>query len=236
VVSLFAGELGQPPGGFPKALQKKVLKDREPITVRPGSLLAAVDLEDERRKLNEGHEHAVTDFDLASYLMYPKVFSEFRRHREEFGDLSVLPTHVFFYGMRPEEEIVVRMADGRRVVIRYLTMGDTDDRGYRRVFFEANGQPNSVLVQDRSSESAPHENEKADTGNPAHVGAPMPGVISTIAVEVGQEVQRGDTLLTIEAMKMETAIKAERDATIKRIVARIGEQFDAKDLLVEFES
>ena len=236
VVSLFAGELGQPPGGFPKALQKKVLKDREPITVRPGSLLAAVDLDDERRKLNEGHEHPVTDFDLASYLMYPKVFSEFRRHREEFGDVSVLPTHVYFYGMRPEEEVVVTMKDGRRVVIRLLATGDTDDRGYRRVFFEANGQPSSVLIQDRSSASAHHENEKVDTGNRLHVGAPMPGVISTIAVEVGQEVQRGDTLLTMEAMKMETSIKAERAAIIKRVVARIGEQFDAKDLLVELES
>jgi len=236
VVSLFAGELGQPPGGFPKALQQKVLKDREPITVRPGALLAAVDLEDERRKLNEGHEHPITDFDLASYLMYPKVFTEFRRHREEFGDLSVLPTHVYFYGMRPEEEIVVTMGDRRRVVIRFLTMGDTDDRGYRRVFFEVNGQPSSVQVQDRSSESAHHENEKADSADPNHVGAPMPGVVSTIAVEVGQEVERGDTLLTMEAMKMETSIKAERAAIIKRVVARIGEQFDAKDLLVELES
>jgi pyruvate carboxylase len=235
VVALFAGELGQPPGGFPEALQQKVLGDREPITVRPGSLLAAVDLEDQRRKLNEGHEHPITDYDLASFLMYPKVFTEFRRHREEFGDVSVLPTHVYFYGMRPEEEIVVTMDDGRRVVIRYLTMGDTDDRGYRRVFFEINGQPSSVQVQDRSSDSAHHENEKADSANPNHVGAPMPGVISTIAVEVGQQVERGDTLLTMEAMKMETSIKAERAATVKRVVARIGEQFDAKDLLVEFE-
>jgi pyruvate carboxylase len=235
VVSLFAGELGQPPGGFPEALQKKVLKSREPITVRPGSLLAAVDLEDERRKLNEGHEHPVTDFDLASYLMYPTVFTEFRRHREEYGKVSVLPTHVYFYGMLSEEEIVCTMGDGRKIVLRYLTMGDTDDRGYRRVFFEINGQPSSVLIQDRSSESAHHENEKADSANPDHVGAPMPGVISTIAVEVGQEVERGDTLLTMEAMKMETSIKAERDATIKRMLARIGDQFDAKDLLVELE-
>jgi len=235
VVSLFAGELGQPPGGFPQALQRKVLKDRDPITVRPGSLLSAVDLDDERRKLDEGHEHPVTDFDLASYLMYPKVFTEYRRHREEYGKVGVLPTHVYFYGMRPEEEIVCTMGDGRKFVIRYLTMGDTDDRGYRRVFFEANGQPSSVLIQDHSSESAHHENEKADSANPNHVGAPMPGVVSTISVEVGQEVQRGDTLLTMEAMKMETSIKAERDSTIKRVPARIGEQFDAKDLLVEFE-
>ncbi len=235
VVSLFAGELGQPPGGFPEALQKKVLRAREPIRVRPGSLLDPVDLDSEREKLDNGNEHPVTSFDLASYLMYPKVFTEFRRHREEYGDVGVLPTHVYFYGMQPEEELVTTMDDGRKVVIRHLTTGETDDRGYRRVFFEVNGQPSSVLVQDRSSESAHHENEQADSTNPKHVGAPMPGVISTISVDVGQQVQRGDTLLTMEAMKMETSITAERDATIKRVLARIGEQFDAKDLLVEFE-
>ncbi len=167
--------------------------------------------------------------------MYPKVFTEFRRHREEYGDVGILPTHVYFYGMKPEEELVATMHDGRKVVIRYLTKGETDDRGYRRIFFEINGQPSSVLIQDRSSESAHHENEKADSANANHVGAPMPGVISTISVEAGQEVQRGDTLLTMEAMKMETSITADRDATIKRVLARIGEQFDAKDLLVELE-
>ncbi|MDJ0698675.1 MAG: pyruvate carboxylase [Woeseiaceae bacterium] len=233
VVSLFAGELGQPPGGWPEALQRKVLNGRKPVTVRPGSLLDPVDLDSEREKLDKGHEHPVTDFDLASYLMYPKVFNEFRRHREEYGDVGVLPTHVYFYGMQPEEELVATMDDGRKIVIRYLTTGDTDDRGYRRVFFEVNGQPSSVLVQDRSSELAHHENEKADSTNPNHVGAPMPGVIATIAVEAGQEVKRGDTLLTMEAMKMETSITADRDATVKRVLARIGEQFDAKDLLVE---
>ena len=235
VVSLFAGELGQPPGGFPQALQKKVLKSRKPITVRPGSLLEPIDLDKERRKLDEGHEHPVTNFDLASYLMYPRVFTEFRRHREDYGDVGVLPTHVYFYGMQPEEELVATMDDGRKIVIRYLTMSETDDRGYRRIFFEVNGQPSSVLIQDRSSESLHRENEQADSANANHVGAPMPGVISTISVDVGQEVQRGDTLLTMEAMKMETSITAERDATIKRVLARIGEQFDAKDLLVEFE-
>jgi pyruvate carboxylase len=235
VVSLFAGELGQPPGGFPEALQKKVLKSRTPVTVRPGSLLEPVDLDDERRKLDVDHEHPVTDFDLASYLMYPKVFTEFRQHREEYGNVGILPTHVYFYGLQTEEECVATMDDGRKVVIRYLTTGDTDDRGYRRVFFEINGQPSSVLIQDHSSESAHHENEQADSADPNHVGAPMPGVISTIAIEVGQEVKRGDTLLTMEAMKMETSITAERDATIKRVLARIGEQFDAKDLLIELE-
>jgi pyruvate carboxylase len=235
VVSLFAGELGQSPGGFPQPLQKKVLKSRKAVTVRPGSLLEPIDLDAERRKLNADHEHAVTDFDLASYLMYPKVFTEFRRHREEYGDVGVLPTHVFFYGMQPEEEFVATMDDGREIVIRFLTMSATNDRGHRRLFFEINGQPRSVLIQDRSSESAHHENEQADSANPNHVGAPMPGVISTISVEVGQKVERGDTLLSIEAMKMETSITAERDATVKRVLAKIGDQFDAKDLLVELE-
>ncbi|MDJ0909356.1 MAG: pyruvate carboxylase [Woeseiaceae bacterium] len=235
VVSLFAGELGQPPGGWPEALQKKVLRSREPVTVRPGTLLDPVDLDEERRQLDAGHEHPISDFDLASYLMYPKVFTDFRRHREEYGNVGVLPTHVYFYGMRPEEEVVVTMDDGRKIVIRHLTTSDTDDRGYRRVFFEINGQPSSVLIQDRSSESAHHENEQADSTNPNHVGAPMPGVVSTISVEVGQEVERGDTLLTMEAMKMETSITAERDATVRRVLARIGEQFDAKDLLIEYE-
>ncbi len=235
VVSLFAGELGQPPGGFPQALQKKVLRNRKPITVRPGSLLDAADLEAERRKLDEGHEHPISDYDLASYLMYPKVFTEFRRHRERYGDVGVLPTHVYFYGMQAEEEVVATMDDGREIVLRHLTTGETDNRGYRRVFFEINGQPSSVLIQDRSSESAHRENEQADSANPNHVGAPMPGVVSTIAVEVGQAVERGDTLLTMEAMKMETSITAEKDATVKRVLARIGEQFDAKDLLVVLE-
>jgi pyruvate carboxylase len=235
VISFFAGELGQPPGGFPKALQKKVLRSREPITVRPGSLLDPVDLNDERRKLAEGDEHPISDFDFASYLMYPKVFTEYRRHREEYGNVGVLPTHAYFYGMQPAEELVATMGDGREVVIHYLTTGDTDNRGYRRVFFEINGQPSSVMIQDRQSESAHRENEKADSANPNHVGAPMPGIVSTVSVKLGDEVKRGDTLLTMEAMKMETSITAERDATIKRVLAGIGDQFDAKDLLVEFE-
>ena len=235
VISLFAGELGQPPGGFPQALQKKVLQSREPVIVRPGSLLEPTDLDEERANLNEGQELPVSDYDLASHLMYPKVFDEFRQQREEYGNVGVLPTHVFFYGMQPEEEIVATMDDGREVVIRYLTTGDADVRGNRRVFFEINGQPSSVVIQDHSSDYAHHENEQADSTNPCHVGAPMPGVVSTIAVEIGQRVERGDTLLTMEAMKMETSIAAERGAVIKRIVARIGDQFDAKDLLVEFD-
>ena len=233
VVSLFAGELGQPPGGFPEALQRKVLKGREPITVRPGSLLEAIDLDAERRDLARPGESLPDDNDLAAYLMYPKVFLAYREKRERYGNLGALPTSVFFYGMQPSEEISVRMDDGREVVIRFLTVSDADGEGMRRAFFEINGQPSSVRVRDRSRTSSEPEREKADSTNPAHVAAPMPGLIVTVAVESGQTVERGDALVTIEAMKMESVITAERPGSVRRVVAAVGAQVDAKDLLLE---
>jgi len=235
VVSFFAGELGQPPGGFPKALQKKVLRKRKPLTVRPGSKLEAVDLKAEHEKLNESGRFPADENDFASWLMYPKVFEEFRDHRETFGDVSMLPTHVFFYGMEPSEELTVTMDDGRQVIIRYLTRSDANDQGMRRLFFEINGQPSSVRIADRKLAKSKERMEQADRNNPNHVAAPMPGLITTIAVEEGQDVSRGDTLVTMEAMKMETAVAADRDGTVKRIVAKVGAQVDAKDLLLEFE-
>ncbi|MEO1036958.1 MAG: pyruvate carboxylase [Pseudomonadota bacterium] len=234
VVSLFAGELGQPPGGFPPELTRKVLRDRQPLTDRPGSHLDPVDLEATRASLSQ-HGEVVGDDALAAHLMYPKVHAEYRRQREKFGDVSLLPTNVYFYGMQPGEELTVRMHDGRSVVFTYLTVTDPDEQGFRRVFFEANGQPSSVRVLDRHLAPAERSHERADLGNPAHVAAPMPGLVVTVAVEVGQPVERGDALLTLEAMKMETAITAERDGTIKRLIADVGMQVEAKDLLVEFE-
>ncbi|MEM1263041.1 MAG: pyruvate carboxylase [Pseudomonadota bacterium] len=235
VVSLFAGELGQPPGGFPPALSRKVLGDRQPRTDRPGQHLAAVDLEATRESLSQRGQ-PVSDTTLASHLMYPKVHAEFSRQRERFGDVSLLPTHVYFYGMTAGEELTLTMADGRPVVITYLTITDPDEQGFRRAFFEVNGQPSSVRVQDRHLAPAEKSHERADPANADHVAAPMPGLVVTVAVEPGQAVQRGDTLLTLEAMKMETAITAERDGNVGRVVASVGMQVEAKDLLVEFAS
>ncbi len=235
VVSFFAGELGQPPGGFPEALQKKVLRGRQPITVRPGSELAEVDLDAELDRLRAAGRSPVGPNELASHLMYPKVFEEYRNHRETYGDVSRLPTHVFYYGMEPGDELTVTMEDGRQVIIRYLTVTAPGEKGTRRLFFEINGQPSSVRVVDRSLAVAEQAMEKADQSNPAHVGAPMPGLVTTLAVEVGQTVERGDTLLTMEAMKMETSVSAERGGTIRRIVVVVGTQVDAKDLLLELE-
>jgi pyruvate carboxylase len=235
VVAMLRGDLGQPPGGWPKALQKKVLKGAEPIVVRPGSLLAAADLASKRAEAEGQAGRALSEFEFASWLMYPKVFSDFAAATAEYGPVSVLPTPVYFYGMAPEDEIFVDIEKGKTLVIRCLALGDVDEKGMATVFFELNGQPRRVKVPDRAhGASASRERRKAEPGNEAHVGAPMPGVVSSLAVLGGQKVAAGDVLLSIEAMKMETALHAERDGTIAEVLVRAGDQIDAKDLLVVY--
>jgi pyruvate carboxylase len=235
VVAMLRGDLGQPPGGWPKALQKKVLKGAEPIAVRPGSLLADADLAAKRAEAEEQAGRRLSEFEFASWLMYPKVFSDFAAAIAEYGPVSVLPTPVYFYGMAPEDEIFVDIEKGKTLVIRCLALGDVDEKGMATVFFELNGQPRRVKVPDRiHGASAARERRKAEPGNEAHVGAPMPGVVSALAVVAGQKVAAGDVLLSIEAMKMETALHAERDGAIAEVLVRAGDQIDAKDLLVVF--
>ena len=157
------------------------------------------------------------------------------RAQEIYGPVSVLPTPVYFYGMKAEDEIFVDIEKGKTLVIRCLAIGDVDDKGMVTVFFEINGQPRRVKVPDRAhGASAAKARRKAEAGNEAHVGAPMPGVVSTLAVAAGQAVKAGDVLLSIEAMKMETALHAERDGTIAEVLVKAGDQIDAKDLLVVF--
>jgi len=235
VVSFFRGELGQPPGGFPKALQQKVLGKEKPMTVRPGAVLPPVDLPAARAKLAANLGREVTDTEFASWLMYPDIFMDYAEHVRRYGDVSVLPTHVYFYGMQPGGEIVVHVQSGRQNIVRYLTESDPDEDGMRRVFFEVNGQPLTILVKDEGLAAADRKVEKADPGNPGHVPAPMPGLVVAVEVSVGQSVQRGDVLLIVEAMKMQTAITADRDGTVKRILARPDHVVDAKDLLLEID-
>ncbi len=236
VVAFFAGELGQPPGGFPPALQRKVLRGRQPLTERPGGLLPPVDLEAERRGLARDLGRPATECDLASHNMYPKVFADYARHVREFGHVAVLPTHVFFYGMRPGEDVTVTMLeDGSQAVLRYLTVSDADAEGMRHLFFEINGWPASLRIRDRSLAQDVVVHERADLGNPRHVPAPMPGLVVSVAVEPGQQVVRGDLLLIMEAMKMETAVVADREGTVKRVVVPPETEVDAKDLLIEME-
>ncbi|MBB6465473.1 pyruvate carboxylase [Aminobacter lissarensis] len=235
VVSMLRGDLGQSPGGWPAALQKKVLKGEQPITARPGSLLKAADLKANRKEIEAKLGRKLSEDEFASWLMYPKVFTDFVGAQDNYGPVSVLPTPVYFYGMKPEDEVFVDIEKGKTLVIRCLAVGDVDEKGMVTVFFEINGQPRRVKVPDRAhGASASKARRKAEAGNDAHVGAPMPGVVSTLAVSAGQPIKAGDVLLSIEAMKMETALHAERDGTIAEVLVRTGDQIDAKDLLVVY--
>ncbi|MEN5298900.1 pyruvate carboxylase [Brucella sp. TWI559] len=234
VVSMMRGDLGQPPSGWPETLQKKVLKDEKPFTVRPGSLLPAADLAAERKSIEETLGREITDQEFASYLMYPKVFTDYAAAQENYGPTSVLPTPVYFYGLKPEEEVFVDLERGKTLVIVNQAMSETDEKGMVTVFFELNGQPRRVKVPNRAKGASGGVKRKAELGNDKHVGAPMPGVVSTVAVSQGQNVKAGDVLLSIEAMKMETALRAERDGSIAEVLVRPGEQIDAKDLLIVF--
>ncbi|MBB2973447.1 pyruvate carboxylase [Mesorhizobium sp. RMAD-H1] len=235
VVSMMRGDLGQPPAGWPEALQKKVLKGEKPFTVRPGSLLAPADLDKERKEIEEKLGRKVSDKEFASYLMYPKVFTDYAIACETYGPTSVLPTPVYFYGLQQEDEVFVDLERGKTLVIRNQAMGETDEKGMVTVFFELNGQPRRVKVPDRAHGATGNGvRRKAEAGNDNQVGAPMPGIISTVAVAAGQPVKAGDVLVSIEAMKMETAIHAERDGLIAEVLVRAGDQIDAKDLLIVY--
>ncbi|RCW80383.1 pyruvate carboxylase [Phyllobacterium bourgognense] len=236
VVSMMRGDLGQPPKGWPKDIQKKILKGEKPFTDRPGALLAPADLNAERKEIETKLERKISDQEFASYLMYPKVFTDFAVTHNTYGPTSVLPTHVYFYGLAQEEEVFLDIERGKTLVVRNQAVGEPDDKGMCTVFFEMNGQPRRVKVPDRArAGSGAGVRRKAELGNDKQVGAPMPGIISTVGIASGQKVNAGDVLLSIEAMKMETALRAERDGTIVEVLVRAGDQIDAKDLLVVYE-
>jgi pyruvate carboxylase len=234
VVEMMKGAIGQPPGGWPAALQNKVLKGEPPLRARPGAVLPPADLAAERKALEAALPgQAIDDEDFCGYLMYPKVFLDYRGRHEEYGPVRALPTPVFLYGMEPGQEISVEIDPGKTLEVRLQAVGETNEAGEVRVFFELNGQPRTVRVPDRKVRAAAASRPKAEAGNPAHVAAPMPGVIASVAVAEGQAVEAGALLLTIEAMKMETGLYAERPGRVRAVHVRAGSQVDAKDLLVE---
>ncbi|MVO15738.1 pyruvate carboxylase [Parasedimentitalea huanghaiensis] len=236
VVDMMRGNLGQPPQGFPDGIVNKVLKGDAPNLERPGKHLKPVDLEATRAELSaELNGKAIDDEDLNGYLMYPKVFLDYMGRHRTYGPVRALPTQTFFYGMEPGDEIEAEIDPGKTLEIRLQAIGETDEKGEVKVFFELNGQPRVIRVPNRLVKSSTAERPKAEAGNDDHLGAPMPGVVATVAVQVGQQVHEGDLLLTIEAMKMETGIHAEHDAVIKAVHVQAGTQIDAKDLLIELE-
>ncbi|MGD9694625.1 MAG: pyruvate carboxylase [Thermoleophilia bacterium] len=232
VVEFFHGDLGQPYGGFPAALQAKVLRGATPLSVRPGEVLAPADLDAERAEAERIVRRRITDRELASYLMYPKVFTDFAEHQRLYGDVSVLPTPVFFYGLSRDDELFVDIERGKTLVIRFLAVGEADEDGRRTIFFELNGQPREVKVVDRSLTPSGPGRRLADEGDPGHVPAPMPGLVVAVTVQVGERVAKGDRLLSIEAMKMETGVFAERDGVVQEILVAAGTQVETKQLLM----
>ena len=222
------------PGGFPEPLARKILKGVKSIEGRPGALLPPADLAAERARAEAATGWSLSEEELYSYLLYPKVFVDYAERREKYGPVSALPTGAFFYGLRPGREVSVELDRGLTLVIRCLAIGETDAEGSVRVFYELNGQPRSVKVENREVAAAVVRRPKADPGNPCHVAAPMPGVVASMAVAEGRAVVAGDLLMTIEAMKMETALHAERDGNVATLHVAAGQSVEAKDLLLEF--
>ena len=236
VVDMLRGNLGQPPGGFPKHIVQKALKGEKPNLDRPGKNLEPIDLEKTRQELSDKLDGMkIDDEDLNGYLMYPKVFLDYMERHLTYGPVRTLPTKTFFYGMNSGDEISLEIDPGKTLEIRMQAIGETDENGEVKVFFELNGQPRVIRVPNRLVTSETTSRPKADPSNSNHIGAPMPGVISTVSVNEGQTVKKGDLLLTIEAMKMETGIHVERDAKIKAVHVKPATQIDAKDLIIELE-
>lgn len=237
VQGFFRGDLGQPPGGFPKDLQKVILKDKKPFTGRPNAQLNAVDFdkefEDFKRKFKSGdlgREVDITDF--LSYKMYPKVFEEAFKKWVEYGSISRISTKNFFYGMELNEETIIEFAPGKSIIVRLLSVGPPKENGMRTVFFKVNGQTRNIEVLDRSLNIKREENPKIENGNTKHIGAPLQGLLSKIFVKKGQAVKRNDPLFIIEAMKMETTVTAPFDVEIKVVHLKEGMRVNSDDLII----
>jgi pyruvate carboxylase len=235
VIEFMEGKLGQPPGGFPPTLQKRILGNRPAMTERPGATLPPVDFSVKRAELQRQMKRSVSDQELISYLMYPRIFLEFAEHQQKYSDVSVLPTPVFFHGMESGEEIAATIEAGKTLIIKFLTVGEPHPDGRRIVFFELNGQPREVMVFDRSLGEGRKEHPKAKSGDPNEVGAPMPGVVVRVTVSAGEQVAKGQKLVTLEAMKMETTLYAEHDGRVVEVLVQPGSQVASGDLLLRYE-
>ncbi|MBU5635240.1 pyruvate carboxylase [Geomonas sp. Red69] len=231
VVGFFKGMIGQPYQGFPKELQKIILKGQEPITCRPGELLEPADFERERAAAEAKVGHPVNDEELMSYMMYPSVYVEYAKHRQEFSDVSVIPTPIFFYGLEPGQETSIELQPGKTLIVKLNAIGKTQPDGTKKIYFELNGNARSVTVRDQSVQSDEAGHEKADKSNPKHVGAPMPGKVIKLNVKVGDAVKAGDILAVTEAMKMETNIKAKEDGTVAEVKCKEGGKVEKEELL-----
>jgi pyruvate carboxylase len=235
VVDFFKGMIGQPYGGFPERLQKIILKGEQPLTCRPGELLEPVDLAAKKAELEKKLGHPVSEREVLSAVLYPGVFEEFDRHRQEFSDTSVLPTPVFFYGLDVGDEVSIDIEAGKTLIVKLNAVGRVREDGTRNIYFELNGEGRQVSIKDLSAVTEIVSHAKADPDDFKEVGAPMPGKIFKVLVAVGDEVKEGDILLSTEAMKMETNVKAKKEGVVREILFKEGDQVNQGDLLVVLE-
>ncbi|MGK4108257.1 pyruvate carboxylase [Enterococcus cecorum] len=235
VVSFFEGQLGQPVGGFPEKLQKIILKGRPAITVRPGQLAPAVDFEKVRNELAEKVGFTPKDEQVLSYLMYPQVFLDYCKAYDQFGEVKLLDTPTFFYGMRLGEKINVEIEKGKVLIIRLDEIGEADEEGNRILFFNLNGQRREIVVNDKSIQSTIVHRKKAEPTDKNQYGATMSGSVLQVLVKKGDYVKKGDVLMITEAMKMETAIEARFDGVVDHLYVQPGEIIQSGDLLIELK-
>ena len=233
VLDLFKGNLGQTAGGFPQALSKLVLKNDKPFTDRPNDHLEPIDFDKEFAAFQEKFDDSRNMLDFLSYMMYPKVYEDFYQHLENYGNVAVIPTTAFFFGLKQREEIAVELGKGKTIIIRLLYSSPPDSGGIRTVTFDLNGQTRSITIKDNSVKSTKKVNRKADTDN--EVGTPILGRLSAIMVEEGQQVEKDAPLFVIEAMKMESTITAPVDGVIKKIHLEVGEILEQGDLVIEMK-
>jgi len=231
VIDLLSGNLGQPKGGWPKAVQKVILGGRKPMRGRPGASAEKIDLKKKTASLQRKIGRKVTREDLFSHLMYPKVFEDYREFRIKYGDVSVLPTTAYFHGLEPGEEISIDIEEGKTLFIKLLHVGDPDEKGIRSLTFELNGKARTTMVQDKSVKGESKAREKADPSNPMHVAAPIPAMISSISTSVGKSISKGEKVAVLEAMKMQTTLYASADGTVDEILVQVGDSVESKDLI-----
>ena len=236
VIDMLSGGLGQPMGGWPKDVQKVVLGERKPIKGRPGAELKPLNFKKIQEELTPKLKHDATMDDVFSHIMYPEVFAEFVKKVQANGDLSVLPTPAFFYGMKPGQEISIEIEPGKTLFIRLVNIGAVDAEGKRAVNFELNGMTRQLAIVDKSVKPTVKARVKADSAKPSEVGAPIPGLVTVVSVSVGAKVAKGDKLLTLEAMKMQTTIYAPCDGVVDEVCVRVSDAVESKDLLLKLRA
>jgi pyruvate carboxylase len=236
VIDMLSGGLGQPMGGWPKKVQQVVLGKQKAIKGRPGASIPPINLNKVRSELEQKFKKEITVDDLLSYLMYPEVYTEFAKFARDYGEVQVLPTPAFFYGLKPGEEIMIDIEEGKTLFVKLINVGAPDKNGLRTVTFELNGMPRETAVQDRAIQPKVKSRTKADPTSTAQMGAPIPGMITAIPVSVGTKVSKGEKVLTMEAMKMQTTIYATQDGIVDEIYVQVGDSVESKDLLLRLRA